>query len=212
MQTITTIAEGLTRSRRVPAAVGIGSAVSANRGSIGSEPVLPNRRPNPNYFRPAIFNFEDIQIGRVLSEDEVLQINYITKRRANRYIAAAEQEWLFPEKRVSTDHWRKLGDGYLLMPEPRLIYMGGEILIGYRDGHSDAFSPYGHKPWQPGYEDDKRERRESEALERFQAEWALTHGSKYTAYSNAFGGRVRESGVAMMAHYEEVRRKYRRRR
>ena len=60
------------------------------------------------------------QVGRKLSEDEVLQINYITKRRAFRYIAAAEREWLYPERRVSTDHWKKLGDGLLLMPEPRL--------------------------------------------------------------------------------------------
>ena len=73
-------------------------------------------RPNPGYFRNTIFNFLSIQIGRKLTEDEVLQINYITKRRANRYIAAAEREWLYPEQRVSTDHWKKLGDGYLLMP------------------------------------------------------------------------------------------------
>jgi hypothetical protein len=66
-------------------------------------------RPNPNMFRNAVFNFESIQTGRTLTEDEVLQINYITRRRARRYIAAAEQEWLFPEKRVSTDHWKKLG-------------------------------------------------------------------------------------------------------
>jgi hypothetical protein len=152
-----------------------------------------------------------IQTDRVLSEDEVLQINYITKRRAYRYVAAAEQEWLFPEKHVSTDNWRTLGDGYLLMPEPRLIHMGGEILIGYGDGHSDAFGAYGHKPWQQGYKDEKRERRESEMLERFQAEWALKHGSKYTAYNYEFDGRARESGEQMTAHYEKVRKRYRRR-
>ena len=94
-----------------------------------------------------MFCFTDIQTERLLSEDEVLQINYITKRRAYRYIAAAEEEWLYPERRVSTDHWRKLGGGYLLMPEPRLIHMGGEIFIGYKDGAKDAFGPYGHKPW-----------------------------------------------------------------
>ena len=31
-------------------------------------------------------------------------------------------------------------------------------------------------------------------LERFQAEWAFKHGSKYTAFDVQFGGRVRESG------------------
>jgi Protein of unknown function (DUF4238) len=168
-------------------------------------------RPNPDFLRPAIFNFEHIQTERLLSEDEVLQINSITKRRAYRYIAAAEPEWLYPERYLSTDHWRKLGDGYLLMPEPRLLHMGGEIFIGYDDGGKDAFGPYGHKPWQRGFKDAKREQRESEALERFQAEWALKHGPKYTAHDYAFGGRIRDSDEEMMAHYAEVRKKYRRR-
>src|SRR5262245_33814001 len=56
------------------------------------------------------------------------------------------KEWLFPERHVSTDHWRNLGgDGWLLMPEPRLLHMGGDIYVGYEDGSSDAWSPYGHK-------------------------------------------------------------------
>jgi Protein of unknown function (DUF4238) len=128
-------------------------------------------RPNPTLLRPAMFNYSSIQTERTLTEDEVLQINYITKRRACRYIAGAEVEWLFPERHVSTDHWRNLGDGYLLMPEPRLIHMGGEIYIGYKGGAKDAFGAYGHKPWQRGFKDEKREKRESEALERFKAEW-----------------------------------------
>jgi hypothetical protein len=167
-------------------------------------------RPNPNMLRSAIFNFTAIQTGRTLSEDEVLQINYITKRRAYRYIAAADKEWLYPERRVSTDHWRKLGDGYLLMPEPRLITMGGEIMIGYSSGRSEAFSEYGHKPWQKGYKDRGREQRETEALYRFQAEWAMKHGAKYTANNADFGGfRIREDSEQMMQHHRELLKKYR---
>ncbi len=78
-------------------------------------------------------------------------MNLITKRRAYRYIAAAEQECLFPERHVSTDHWKKFGGGWLLMPEPRLIHMGGEILIGYKGGGGTAFSPYGHKEFGAAY-------------------------------------------------------------
>lgn len=148
-------------------------------------------RPNPNFFRNAMFNFTAIQTGRILTEDEVLQINSITKRRAYRYIAAAERDWLYPEQFASTDHWKKLGDGYLLMPEPRHIYMGGEIFIGYENGRSEAFSEYGHKPGQPGYEDARRYKRESESLCRFQAEWALKiRGRKFTAITHEFGGRA----------------------
>jgi hypothetical protein len=168
-------------------------------------------RPNPQLFRNTIFNFLSIQAGRKLSEDEVLQINLITKRRALRYIAAAEREWLYPEQHVSTDHWKKLGDGYLLMPEPRLIHMGGEILIGYRDGRSQAFSEYGHRPWQNDYKDEQRDRRDSAALDRFQAEWALKHGPEYTAQNNEFGGRLIRDSDETMRHHKKVVDRYKRR-
>ncbi|RXG97205.1 hypothetical protein [Bradyrhizobium vignae] len=59
------------------------------------------------------------------------QTSNLSQYRHNHF-AAAQKDWFYPEQRVSTDHWRKLGDGYLLMPEPRLIHMGGEILIGYK--------------------------------------------------------------------------------
>lgn len=157
-------------------------------------------RPNPRLFRNTIFNFLSIQTERKLSEDEVLQINCITKRRAFRYIAAAEKEWLYPEQQVSTDHWKKLGGGYLLMPEPRLIHMGGEIFIGYKGGRSEAYSEYGHRPWQKGYKDEEREQRESDALHRFQAEWAKMHGAKFTARNEEFGGRLHEDSPDMLEH------------
>jgi hypothetical protein len=167
-------------------------------------------RPNPAMFRQAMFSFLGIQTGRLLTEDEVLQINLVTKRRAYRYIAAAEKDWLYPERRVSTDHWRKLGDGMLFMPEPRLEFMGGEILIGYKNGASDAFNAYGQKPWQKGYKDEDRERLESEMLERFKAEWAMKHGPKYTAFNMEFSGRVRDTSPEMMDHYKKIAGKYKR--
>ncbi len=143
-------------------------------------------RPNPELVRNAIFNFLDIQTDRKLSEQEVLEINYITKRRAHRYIAAAEKEWLYPERRLKNPHWRKLGDGYLFMPDPRHVHMGGEILIGYSNGRSDAFNEYGHRPWDRDYKNEERERRERESLYRFQAEWAATIGRKYRGISYQF--------------------------
>jgi hypothetical protein len=146
-------------------------------------------RPNPELFRPAIFKFTDIQTERMLSEKEVLQINYITKKRALRYVAAAEKEWLYPERYLHTDHWRKFGNGYLFMPDPRHEHMGGEILIGYKDGRSDAFGPYGHKPWQKGYKDKEREAREWVSLERFQAEFSAMHGIEYRGIDHQFVGR-----------------------
>lgn len=124
-------------------------------------------RPNSSLFRDAMFSFLDIQLWRSLTEQEVLQINYITKMRASRYIAAAEEDWLYPERHLNSTHWSKLGQGWLLMPEPREIHMGGQIYVGYKDGRSESYSEYGHRPEQSGYEDKNRERLESRALRRF---------------------------------------------
>ena len=136
-------------------------------------------RPNPDLFRNAIFKFTDVQVDRFLTEEEVLEINYITKKLSFRYIAARDAEWLYPERHLHSTNWRKLGDGYLLMPDPRHIHSGGEILIGYKDGRSDAFSAYGHKPWQHGYEDNNRDEHEWAAMQKFKAEWAATYGPQY---------------------------------
>lgn len=169
-------------------------------------------RPNPGLFRQTIFSFLSIQVGRELTEDEVLQINWVTKRRAKRYIAGAHEEWLYPERRISTDHWKKLGGGCLFMPEPRLIYMGGEITVGYKGGGADSWSEYGHRPWQKGFKDMRREEIESAALERFKAEWALRRGARHTAFNGDFGRTERHTDSdEMMNHYEAVLKQYRRR-
>ena len=115
-----------------------------------------------------------------------MEINYVTKRRAHRYIAAAQKEWLYPERRLGEPHWRRLGDGYLFMPDPRHVYMGGEIVIGYDSGKSDAFSEYGHKPWDRDYKNDERDRRDGVTLERFKAEWAAMMGRRYRGVTHHF--------------------------
>lgn len=168
-------------------------------------------RPNPGLFRGTIFNFMGIQIGREFTEDEVLQVNLVTKKRAKRYIAAAKEDWLYPEQNVSTDHWKKLGGGYLFMPEPRLVHMGGEVTVGYEGGGADAWSEYGHKPWQKGFKDEQRNKIETAALRRFKAEWAIRHGARHTAYNAEFGRTERHTDSDdMMQHYKQVLKKYRR--
>lgn len=165
-------------------------------------------RPNPNFFRDSVFNFLDIQTERHLAEQEVLEINYIIKSRAHRYIAGAEKEWLFPETYLTNTHWKNFGNGYLLMPEPRLQHLGGNVILGYEGGRSEAFSEYGHRPWQDGYEDYERERRERVSFEKFKAEWAAIHGPTYSARSFAFHSDKRhEDSEEMTAHYKEIRRK-----
>lgn len=137
--------------------------------------------------RDAVFNMMDIQSGRILTDEEVLEINYIIKRRAYRYVAAAEEEWLYPERHISCDHWRKLGNGYLLMPDPRHVHMGGTVMAGWSDGRYEAWGPYGHRPWEQAYEDEQRDRQETKTLDRFKAEWSAMFGRPYRGVTHRFG-------------------------
>lgn len=143
-------------------------------------------RPNPNYFRGSIFKFTDIQVFRSLSEREVLEINYITKQRALRFIAAANRDWLFPEKHLGSTHWRNFGKGYLLMPEPREVHMGGEVIVRYKSGAVDSWDEYGRKPWDAGHRREGYDEKESKALARFQDEWCLMQGPEYRGTSAQF--------------------------
>jgi hypothetical protein len=104
-------------------------------------PLTP--RPNSQLFRQTMFNFTQIQTGRMLTDEEVNEINFIIKSRAYRYVAGAEKEWLYPENKFPNGRWDQLGDGYLLMPDPRSVSFGGEMVIGYKSGASDVFDEYG---------------------------------------------------------------------
>ncbi len=134
-------------------------------------------RPNPNPFRSAMFSFLDIQTLRYLNEQEVREINFIIKSRAYRYIGAAKEEWLYPEKYVTKSDWYQYGNGYLLMPDPRSVRYGGETIIGYSDGPASAFDEYGHRPWQKGYRGGNQGvGKDWYTFHRFQGEFARLFG------------------------------------
>jgi hypothetical protein len=135
-------------------------------------------RPNPNPFRSAIFNFMQIQILRHLNEQEVREINFVIKSRAYRYVAAAKEEWLYPDHHISKSHWNVFGDGWLFMPDPRPVSYGGDILIGWKDGTSSAFDQYGRRPWQSDYGNENRRQTNYDPLYRFKGEFAQKFGPK----------------------------------
>jgi hypothetical protein len=108
-------------------------------------------RPNPALFRSAMFSFTSIQVGRELAETEVNQINFIIKKRAYRYIAATTEEALYPERFIPSEHWRKLDDRYVLMPDPRSVTFTDEMMIGYRGGGGERFDAFGQRPGQSGF-------------------------------------------------------------
>lgn len=137
-----------------------------------------SQRPNPQKLRRSgMFNFLEVQIGRMLNETEVREINFVIKERAYRYVAAAEREWLFPEEHIPTCMWDRLGHGYLFFPDPRSVSNTVEVMVGYSDGRSQKFDPYGRQPGQDGYgttpSDD-----EWDAHLAFQGEYARVFGPK----------------------------------
>ncbi len=70
---------------------------------------------------------------RKLSGQEVTRVNYVLKARARRYIAAGRKDWLYPEAVIS-DPWGEL-QKTLLPPMSGLWHFGGEMFVGYEDGH-----------------------------------------------------------------------------
>lgn len=131
-------------------------------------------RPNSSFFRDAVFNFLSIQTQRHLSEHEVRQINYVVKKRALRYVAGGNKEWLYPERHINEEEWGYFGNGYLFMPDPRALSGGGQIFFGYPDGRTEAFDADERRPWQEGYDPDGGS--DMGSLLRFKAEFALMQG------------------------------------
>lgn len=97
-------------------------------------------RINARYGDKAIFGFQDIIYTRSLSEEEVNKINYITKKSALRYVASSEKTWLNPEQCIK-ENWENIGE--ILLPPKDKITLTQSIVIGHRDGSTEAYDPFG---------------------------------------------------------------------
>ncbi len=149
-----------------------------------TNPTTP--RVNARAYQQTMKNMLDTQFGRELEEDEVLRINYILKRRASRYIAAAEEEWLYPERHASTTDWSKLDDDWFLLPHLYKVPFTSEILVGYKDGSSWAMDEYGRHPGNPKYKDEELHEREWIAHEQAKREWARKRAGRSVAHIDEF--------------------------
>jgi hypothetical protein len=134
-----------------------------------------------------MFNFQSIQTGRMLTEPELFAVNYIIKSRAYRYIASTDRDWLFPERSLKSTHWSKFAKEWLLMPDPRGVSFGREIIIGYEGGRSSMFDEYGRRPWENEFKDKRRSRKEWDTFQRFQGEFASCFGPKRRGRSFEWG-------------------------
>jgi len=105
-------------------------------------------RTNPRYFDTTIINYNDIIRDRCLDKQQVLAINYILKKRAHRYIAAAEKDWLYPELYLSRKDWKGLDKVFISETKNfNLMGTGGEIFVGGKNGKLIATQDeFGRKP------------------------------------------------------------------
>jgi len=146
-------------------------------------------RINARSYASSIFDAQGVQTGRVLEEDEVLRINVILKKRADRYVAACKEEWLYPERHISTS-WSQLDDDWFLMPNLFELHLGGSIFVGYEGGHSAGWDEYGFAREHPQFE--KRERDETKTHRLAQREWGAKRLLRSVGISNHFHHRGRK--------------------
>ena len=112
-----------------------------------------------------------------------MRINFILKKRAGRYVAACNEEWLYPERQV-TCSWSMLDDDWFLMPNLFELHLGGSVFVGYKDGRSVGWDEYGYPREHPRFE--KREKDEARSHRRAQREWGVKRLFRSVGTSNEF--------------------------
>lgn len=98
------------------------------------------QRTNATRVRHSMVNTIEFINSRKLTADEVTQINYVIKSRAQSSIAAGQEEWLQPESRITCD-WASIRR-ILLPPKGMLHKFGGEMYARFDNGsvhYQDAF-------------------------------------------------------------------------
>ena len=143
-------------------------------------------RVNARSFVSTICDLSAIQFGRELEEDEVLRINLILKRRATRYIAAIEEEWLYPENNASKTHWSKLDDDWFLFPHLYKVPFSGGIIVGHKDGTSWAIDEHGRTRDHPNYQDERLRDREWIQHDKARITWAIKREGRSVAHVDEF--------------------------
>jgi hypothetical protein len=119
-------------------------------------------RTNPRYYDNTIIKYDDIIREREIKEDQVLAINYILKMRADRYIAAANADWLYPERYLKKKDWGSF-DKVFVSKSTKLYGRDGQIFISGKDGRLIATQDdFGREPKSKEEWDEKE--RQSKAM------------------------------------------------
>lgn len=99
------------------------------------------KRENARHFGSTLIRTDALIRSRLLNSDDVITINHLLKARARRYIAAAEADWLYPERMAAVNPHRVAQ--VLMPPQDGLWHFGGEIYIGHKDGRVDYRDAFG---------------------------------------------------------------------
>ncbi|TXN17228.1 hypothetical protein FV219_00640 [Methylobacterium sp. WL122] len=155
-------------------------------------------RTNARAYQSTMFDLTGIQHGRQLSADEVLKINLILKRKATRYIAAVDEDTLYPERGVSTDMWSKLDEDWFMLPNLYKIPFVSEIFAGFDNGSSWSMDEYGRKPRQKSNDDEAKRSLEFASKRDAQRAWALKRNGRSKAMVYEMIGRENQSADILM--------------
>lgn len=100
-------------------------------------------RRNAREYDQTIFSFTWVSHRKMLSTDEVTEVNRILKLRAVRFVAAYDHDILYPEKIKSERKWSDLDS--LFQPEYPSSHTSSEVHFGFADGRSRAFNAFGEE-------------------------------------------------------------------
>lgn len=104
-------------------------------------------RTNSRYFdfsNPMV-RYDDCIRTRTLTEQQVKEVNFIIKSRADRYIAGRTEDDLYPERHLKTTVWSKLGQ-FLLPPKYKVIKQAGYTVMQFEDGNYHFQDQFGRRP------------------------------------------------------------------
>ncbi|WP_096695609.1 DUF4238 domain-containing protein [Polaromonas sp. AER18D-145] len=101
---------------------------------------LTQLRTNARHLGAGIARTDSFIRDRSLNRDEVIAINHLLKSRAKRHIAAADRDWLYPERQFKGS-WSQIAQ--VLLPKSGLWQFGGETYVGYKDGTHGYWDEHG---------------------------------------------------------------------
>jgi uncharacterized protein YchJ len=99
------------------------------------------KRTNARNFAETFVRTNAFLRDRTLTDKQVQEINFVIKKRARRYIAAAQKEWLYPDKDQSIN-WESVKQT-LLPPTNKISEFGGDMFLGFKDGSTHFQDKFG---------------------------------------------------------------------